>query len=145
MIISFAVGWYTYKCSYWNCSIFSKLLLQDWKFDIAYDNVVPLQNIVPVYMIFLRVLLLWKMGRFTPILHLQQHRRHAVLKNFPCRVHIIVSRQMKCETYEIFKSVFNLRVLYSTQTLFCPFDHLLKIAAQSAYLICLYSLTLNST
>ena len=29
-----------------------------------------------------------------------------------------------CETYRIFKSCFNLRVLYCTPNLFCPFDHL---------------------
>ena len=38
--------------------------------------------------------------------------------NFSCRVHIMISRQMKCETYRIFKSVFNLRVLDYTQNLF---------------------------
>ena len=38
--------------------------------------------------------------------------------NFAWRVHITIRRQMKCETYGIFKSFFNLRVLYCTQNLF---------------------------
>ena len=50
---------------------------------------------------------------------------------------------MRCETYGILKSFFNLRVFYCTPNLFGPFDPLPTVAAQSTYLICLYSLTLN--
>ena len=41
--------------------------------------------------------------------------------NFACRVHATISRQMKYESYGTFKSFFNLRVLYCTPNLFCPF------------------------
>ena len=41
---------------------------------------------------------------------------------------------MKCETYGIFKSIFNLRVHYCAPNLFCPFDHLLQVAEYISYL-----------
>ena len=69
-------------------------------------------------------------------------------KTFVCSAHIIISRQMKCEIHRIFKSFFNLRafLLYTKPNLFCPFDHLPNChCLKSAYLICLYSLTLNLT
>ena len=83
-------------------------------------------------------------SNFTPF-YLQQ--AYIFLKNFDfaCRVHVTISRQMKCETYGIFKSFFNLKVLCGTPNLFCPFDHLPTFAAQRTYFICLYSLTLNLT
>ena len=100
-----------------------------------------LQNIVPVYITFPKdSLLLRQMGHFTPILQHQQHPRHAFFLfflfflNFGCMVHTIVSRQMKCETYQIFNFFFNLRALYCTLNLFYLFDHLLNVAAQSTYL-----------
>ena len=55
---------------------------------------------------------LGQMGHFTPILHHHQLRSHAYFFfNFACSVPIIISKQMKCEIYGIFKSFFNLRVL----------------------------------
>ena len=87
----------------------------------------------------------WVVLRQFRILHLQQ--TYIFLKNFDFthRVHVTISRQMKCETYGIFKSFFNLKVLCGTPNLFCPFDHLPTFAAQRTYFICLYSLTLNLT
>ena len=58
--------------------------------------------------------------------------------DFACRVHKIISRQLKCETYGIFKSFCNLRVLYCTPNLFCPFDHLPTVAAQNYFISYLF-------
>ena len=82
-------------------------------------------------------------GTFYPNFAFQQQSQAcSFFKKIACRVHIIINRQMKCETWN-FQSFFNLRVLllYSKPNLFCPFDHLPTVAAQSIYLICLYSLT----
>ena len=78
------------------------------------------------------------LGHFTQILHRQHHGRHVFFWNFVCKVHKIISRQLKCETYGIFKSFFNLRVLYCTPNLFCPFDHLPAVATQSYFISYLF-------
>ena len=72
--------------------------------------------------------------------------QECIFFNFAYRVHII-SWQMKCKTYGIFKSFFNLGVLYCTPNLICSFDHLPTVSLPRAisYIICLYSLTLNLT
>ena len=41
---------------------------------------------------------------------------------------------MKYKTYEIFKSFFNLRILYCNPNLFSPFDHLPTAATQSYFI-----------
>ena len=78
----------------------------------------PLQTIV-VYMKLLKetpIVVGWAIGNFTPISHQQQLRRHAVFLNFACRLHVIISRQVKCKTFVTFKSL--QRVLYCTPNLF---------------------------
>ena len=45
---------------------------------------------------------------------------------------------MTCKIYGIFKSFFNLRVLYCTPNLFCPFDHQPTVAAQSYFISYLF-------
>ena len=66
-------------------------------------------------------------GPFYPNFAPQQQLQACIaLKHFACRVHIMINRQMKYEIYEIFKSFFNLRVLflYSKRNLFCLFEYL---------------------
>ena len=77
-----------------------------------------------------------------------QYCRHVHFFNFACRVHLIVIRQMKCETYGIFKSFFNSRIFYCIYPKFVLFPLTiicLLPLPQSIYLICLCSLTLNLT
>ena len=87
-------------------------------------------------------------GPFYPNFSLAAASQTWSFSNFACRIQIItiiISRQMKCKTYGNFKSFLNLKVLYCTPNLFCPFDHLPTVTTQSTYLNCLYSLTLNLT
>ena len=109
--------------------ISSKLLLQDLKFDIVYDNELSLtlQTIMENFQ--KGSLLLGQMGHFTQILHQQQHRNHAFCLNFSCRVHIIISRQMKWATYGIFKS------FTVPQICFVPLH---TVAAHSYFIFCLF-------
>ena len=131
-----------------SCFISSKLLLQDLKFDIVHDDGVSLQKI-KVYMRFQKeVPVVDANGPFyyypniAPAAALQAC---IFLKKIVCRVHKVMSKQIKCKANGIFKSFFNLRVHYYAPNLFCPFDHLPAVAARSRCLICLYSLTLNLT
>ena len=58
-------------------------------------------------------------------------------RNFACRVHIIISTQMKCKTYGIFKSFFKRKspLLYPTSILSLRLSAYCR--CQSTYLICL--------
>ena len=96
-----------------SCFVSSKLnYLQDLKFDIVYDYGVSLQTKV-VYIKFPRGPCYWlgQMCNFYPNFAPPAASQACFFKHFVCRVLMIISRQMKCKTYGIFNSFFNLRVL----------------------------------
>ena len=76
----------------------------------------PLYQTIVLYMKFQKNSLLEQMGHFTPILHQYQHPAWMFFIflhfwNFSCRVHILVSRKMKWETWN-FQVVFKSFLLY---------------------------------
>ena len=71
---------------------------------------------------------------------LVQHALFCCSWNFACRVHIITSRQMKYETYWIFKSFLKESFTYCIPNLFFPFGYLPIVAGQSYFISYLFLL-----
>ena len=81
---------------------------------------------------------IWGKWSFYPNFAPASASQACIFFNFACRVHMIITRQMTCKIYGIFKSFFNLRVLYCTPNLFCPFDHQPTVAAQGCFISYLF-------